>query len=57
MNLPDTRDTHARAAPATPLAARRFFPRRPATPHSQPLLSAPCPADDQDVGADQFSLP
>ena len=57
MNLPDTRDTHARAAPATPLAARRFFPHRPATPHSQPLLSAPCPADDQDVGADQFSLP
>ena len=57
MNLPNTHDASVRAALATLHPLRGFSPTDRQYELYDALLSAPCPPNDHDSGADRLSLP
>ncbi len=57
MNLPNAQDASVRAALATLHPLRGFSPTDRQQELYDALLSAPCPPDDDDSGADRINLP
>ena len=57
MNLPNTQESSVRAALATLHQLRGFSPTDRQLSLLNALLSAPCPPDNNDSGADRLSLP
>jgi len=57
MNLPNTQDSSVRAALATLHPLRGFSPTDRQYELYDALLSAPCPPDNEDSGADRITLP
>ena len=57
MNLPNPHDPSVRAALATLHQLRGFSPTDRQLILLDALLSAPCPPNDQDSGADRLTVP